>query len=292
MKIGVSSFSYERLTKAGAMTMEDTISKAKEQGFDVIELLDIWRQAPDCKDPHALAAELRDEAVSVGIKLSAYTVAADFLRGSGGDTVKEVERIKQAVDLAAVLGVPAMRHDASYGFPADYDGTRSFDSVLPRLRDACREITEYAAEKGVRTMVENHGRFCQDSRRVEKLVVAVDHPNFGVLIDIGNFVCVDEDNSVAVGRLAPYAFHCHVKDFHLKPGTGVFPGTGWNVSRGGNFWRGAIIGHGNVPLLSCLRALKQSNYDGVLAIEFEGMEDVLQGIALGQANLRKLVEMA
>jgi len=292
MKIGVSSYCYERLTKAGEMSMKDTISKAKEQGFDVIEMLDIWRQAPDCDAPEALAAELRKEAGRVGIELSAYTVAADFLRGSGGDTAKEVARIRTAVDLAAILGVPCMRHDASYGFPADYAGTKGFDSVLPRLRDACREITEYAAERGVKTMVENHGRFCQDSRRVEKLVVAVDHPNFGVLIDIGNFVCVDEDNAIAVGRLAPYAFHCHVKDFHLKPGTDVFPGTGWNVSRGGNYWRGSIIGHGNVPLPSCIRALKQSGYQGVLAIEFEGMEDPLTGITLGQENLRRLIDMA
>ena len=292
MKIGVSSFSYERLTKAGEVSMKDTISKAKEQGFDVIELLDIWRQASDCDAPETLAEELREEAARGGIELSAYTVAADFLRGSGGDVAEEIKRIKRAVELAAILGVPCMRHDASYGFPADWEGLKSFDSALPRLRDACREITEYAAEKGVKTMVENHGRFCQDSRRVEKLVVAVDHPNFGVLIDIGNFVCVDEDNSAAVGRLAPYAFHCHAKDFHLKPGTDVFPGAGWNVSRGGNFWRGAIIGHGNVPLLSCLRVLKQSGYESVLAIEFEGMEDPLTGIALGQANLRKLTDMA
>ena len=299
MKIGVSSFSYERLTDAGEMSMKDTISKAKEQGFDVIEMLDIWRQAPDCDAPEKLAEELREEAARVGIELSAYTVAADFLRGSGGDVAKEIERIKVAVDLAAILGVPCMRHDASYGFPADWQGLKSFDRALPRLRDACREITEYAAEKGVKTMVENHGRFCQDSRSVEKLVVAVDHPNFGVLIDIGNFVCVDEDNAVAVGRLAPYAFHCHAKDFHLKPGTDFFPGRtlessrfDWNVSRGGNYWRGAIIGHGNVPLLSCIRALKQSGYNGVLAIEFEGMEDPLTGIALGKENLRRLIEMA
>jgi sugar phosphate isomerase/epimerase len=291
MKIGISSFSYERLTKTGRMSMKDTIAKAREQGFDVIELLDIWRQAPDCDAPEKLAEELREEAANVGIELSAYTVAADFLRGSGGDMAKEIERIKKAVHLAAILGVPCMRHDASYGFPPDYAGIRSFDSVLPRLRDACREIAEYAAGKGVKTMVENHGRFCQDSRRVEKLVTAVNHPNFGVLIDVGNFVCVDEDNAVAVGRLAPSALHCHVKDFHLKSGVEMHPGKGWNVSRGGNFWRGAIIGHGNVPLLSCIRALKQSGYDGVLAIEFEGMEDVLDGIALGRENLRRLIEM-
>jgi sugar phosphate isomerase/epimerase len=292
MKIGVSSFSYERLTKANELSMKDTIAMAREQGFDCIELLDIWRQAPDCEAPHRLAEGLREEAERVGIELCCYTVAADFLKCPDGDVAREVERIKVAVDLAAVLGVPVMRHDASYGFPADHAGLKSFDIALPLLRDACLEITEYAAESGVKTMVENHGRFCQDSLRVEKLVTAVNHSNFGVLIDIGNFVCVDEDNSVAVGRLAPYAFHCHAKDFHLKAGTGLFPGRGWNVSRGGNFWRGAIIGHGDVALLPCIRALKQAGYDGALAIEFEGMEDVLTGIASGHENLRRLIDMA
>ena len=66
----------------------------------------------------------------------------------------------------------------------------------------------------------------------------------------------------------------------------------WNVSRGGNFWRGAIIGHGNVPLLPCIRTLKRAGYAGVLSIEFEGIEDPLMGTELGQANLRRLVEMA
>ena len=66
----------------------------------------------------------------------------------------------------------------------------------------------------------------------------------------------------------------------------------WNVSRGGNFWRGAIIGHGNVPLLPCIRTLKRAGYAGVLSIEFEGIEEPLMGIELGQVNLCRLLEMA
>ena len=38
--------------------------------------------------------------------------------------------------------------------------------------------------------------------------------------------------------------------------------------------------------------LIQKGYDGVLSIEFEGMEDVLTGIAIGQENLRRFVAMA
>ncbi|MBT7299383.1 MAG: sugar phosphate isomerase/epimerase, partial [Victivallales bacterium] len=221
-----------------------------------------------------------------------YTIGADFLKGSGGDIDAEIERVKAEVDIAVILGVPGMRHDATGGFPADHVGPKSFAAAIPRLAKGCRAVTEYAATKGIKTMVENHGLFCQDSIRVEALVTAVDHPNFGVLVDMGNFICVDDDPAMAVGRLLPYAFHCHAKDFHLKPGTGVFPGQGWALTRAGNYRRGAIIGHGNVPVVQCIRIMKKGGFDGVLSIEFEGMEEVLSGIQIGHDNLRRFVEMA
>ncbi len=138
-------------------------------------------------------------------------------------------------------------------------------------------------------MVENHGFFCQDSVRIEKLMCGVNHKNFGVLFDMGNFLCADDDPAKALGILAPYIFHCHAKDFHFKAGTVFNPGEGWFQSRAGNYLRGAIIGHGDVPLVQCIRLLKKMGYDGVLSIEFEGMEDNLTGLRIGLANLRRLV---
>lgn len=289
MKIGVSSYSYSRLVRSGKMAQIEVVAKAAEMGFDVIEFTNFI--LPEGVDVATFAAEVREEAGRVGIEIAGYTVGADLLRGSGGDLEAEVARLKEQVDIAEILGAPRMRHDATGGFPPDHIGPRSFEAALPRLADGCRAVTEYAATKSIRTMVENHGYFCQDSIRVEKLVTAVNHPNFGVLIDMGNFICADDDPPTAVGRLMPYAFHCHAKDFHLKPGTGVHPGKGWNVSRGGNYWRGAIIGHGNVPVVQCLRVMKRNGYDGVLSIEFEGMEDVLTGVQIGHDNLRRFVRL-
>ncbi|MGI5925016.1 MAG: sugar phosphate isomerase/epimerase family protein [Lentisphaeria bacterium] len=291
MIIGVSSYSYSRLVKNGQMKQIEVIAKAKEMGFDAIEFSTL--ALPEGKSLPDFAAELRAEADKVGIPIVNYTIGADFLAGSGGDLQKEIERVKGEVDIAEILGVPGMRHDCSGGrFPDNWQGAKTFDAALPRLAEGCRAVAEYAAGKGIKTMIENHGYFCQDSLRIEKLVTAVNHPNFGLLIDMGNFICVDDDPAIAVGRLLPYAFHCHAKDFHLKPGTMPYPGRGWNQSRGGNWWRGAIIGHGNVPVHQCVRILASKGYKGVLSIEFEGMEDVLTGIAIGQENLRRFVAMA
>ena len=288
MKIGVSSYSYSRLVGSGNIRQIDVISKAKEAGFDVIEFSTI--SVPQGKTLKDYARELRDEAERVGIPIANYTIGADCVNGCGGDLRAEVERLKGEVDIAEILGAPGMRHDITYNMPRGRFAT--FDDAIAAIAPAVREVSEYAASKGIRTMTENHGFISQDSTRVERLVSAVGHPNFGVLIDIGNFSCADEDQAVAVGRLAPLAFHVHAKDFHIKSGNGVNPGEGWFMSRGGNFLRGAIIGHGDVPLLQALRALKRTGYDGVLSVEFEGMEDPETGIRIGRDNLIKLLALA
>jgi sugar phosphate isomerase/epimerase len=289
MKIGVSSYSFSRLVNGGAMAQIDVIAEAQKIGFDVIEFSTI--AVPKGKTLPEFAAELRVEANRLGVEIVNYTIGADFLKGSNGDLQAEIERVKGEVDIAAILGVPGMRHDATSGWPANHTGIKSFDAALPRLVEGCRAVTEYAASKGIKTMVENHGFFCQESTRVEKLITAVNHPNFGALIDMGNFLCADDEPTTAVGRLLPFAFHCHAKDFHVKPGTEVNPGKGWFQSRAGNHLRGAIIGHGNVAILQCLQIMKRAAYDGVLSIEYEGIEDVLMGIQIGHDNLRRMLAM-
>jgi sugar phosphate isomerase/epimerase len=287
MQIGVSSYSFSRLVRAGEMPQKDVIAKAGEIGFDVIEFSTI--AVPEGKTLPDFAKELKDEADRLGMAITNYTIGANFLTGSGGDWKAEAERVKEEVKIAQILGAPGMRHDAATGFPPDHQGAKGFNAALPTLAKGCRAVTEFAADLGIKTMVENHGHFCQDSTRVEQLVDAVDHANFGVLIDMGNFICVDEDPVTAVGRLMPHAFHVHAKDFHLKPGTDLFPGEGWGMTRGGNYRRGAIIGHGNVPVTQIIKIMKKENFGGVLSIEFEGIEDPIQGITIGHENLRRFV---
>ena len=290
MRIGVSSYSFHQLVSNGAMTQLEVIPKAREMGFDVIEFSAFT--LPEGETPLSFAPKVRAACDRVGIAVANYTIYADFLNGSGGDWRAEVARLKDEVRVAAILGSPGMRHDATWGPSKDRVGAKSFDALLPILADGCRAVTDFAAGFGIRTMVENHGYFAQDSERVEKLVSAVDHPNFGLLVDMGNFLCADEDPAAAVARALPYAFHVHAKDFHVKSGLEPDPGEGWFQSRAGNYLRGAIIGHGNAPIAQCIRLLKRTGYDGVLSVEFEGLEDPIKGIALGQANLRRFIDQA
>lgn len=289
MKIGVSSYSYSQLV-GKTMTQLEVIAKAKEAGFEVIEFSTF--SLPKGETPLSFAPRVKAECDRVGIPIANYTIGADFLNGSNGDWKAEVERLKDEVRVARILGAPGMRHDATRGFAAGHRGARGFDDALPTLIKGCRAVTEFAADLGIKTMVENHGYFCQDSERVEKLANGVNHPNFGLLVDMGNFMCADDEPAKALGRVMPYACHVHAKDFHFKPGTASNPGQGWFRSRAGNYLRGSIIGHGDVPIAQCLGIMKRAGYDGVLSIEFEGMEDPIKGIAVGVENLRRFVAEA
>lgn len=287
MKYAVSSYSFEAMIKDGSISQFETIALARQLGFDAIEFAGLYTGEGETKADYA--ARARAECARQGIAVAAYAVGADFLRCTQGDLPREIEAVKEEVLIAAALGTTKMRHDVSGGFLFERDRHVSFDRALQTLADSCREIAVFAASHGIRTMVENHGFYCQNSADVERLIDRVDNPNFGSLIDIGNFSCVDEDCGVAAGRLLPYAFHVHVKDFHIKSGNSIDPGKGWFLSRGGRYLRGAIIGHGDVPVLSCLRLIKRSGYDDVLTLEFEGMEHPMLGIEIGLGNLRRMM---
>ncbi len=184
-----------------------------------------------------------------------------------------------------------MRHDATGGYDRSTRGQRGFSNALPVIVRGYKAVTEFAKTKGVKTCIENHGFFCQDSARIEAIINGVADDNFGALVDIGNFLCADEDPAKAVGNVAPYAFHVHAKDFHLKKGTEFVPGEGFFMTRGGDFLRGAIIGHGVVPVQQCLKILKNAGYNGYVTVEFEGVEAARTGVSWGLNTLKRIEEL-
>ncbi len=286
MKFAVSSYSLSSLVGKGEKTEKELIAVAKELGFDGIEFAEI--HTPDDMEKLDYAKALKAECDIQGIELVQYSVGADFIYGSDGDLEKEIERLKKEVDVACALGAKGMRHDATGGYRDEDKKYNGFEQALPRITSGYRAVTEYAEEKGIRTMIENHGYFCQDSDRVERIITGVNHKNFGVLIDMGNFLCADENPVTAASRLAPFVSYVHAKDFHIKSGSEFAPCDGFFKSRGGNYLRGAVLGHGNVPVFQVLSIMKDSGYDGYITLEFEGHEDALTACKWGLNNLKAM----
>ena len=281
MKISVSSYSFAQAIRAGKMKQFDCVAKAKELGFDAIEFTDI-DGAPDLEKQKENAKALRAEAERVGIDINAYTIGACLYKDNAVEREAEVERLKGQLDVAALLGAKVLRHDVCYTLGKS-GPSRSFDGMLPYIAESARKITEHAQTLGIRTCTENHGYIAQDSDRVERLFNAVAHDNYGLLVDMGNFICADEDPATAVSRVAPYAIHAHVKDMMVRE---VPTGPCRSMTRGGKYFCGTVVGEGNIPVKRCLSILKRAGYEGYLSIEFEGAEECIGAISRGLANLK------
>ena len=296
MRIGLSSYSLDGEMKKGRMTLEQVIDWAAAHGAACMELVPFAFRLDDPATGRidtGRIGQIRRRARDAGVPLCNYSVLADFCR-EGQALEDEIRRVCHEVDIAAELGVPRMRHDVS-GFrrPQAENGVRDFDRWLPVMAEAATRVAEHGKERGVFTLIENHGFFANGSDRVLRILDRVRHENYGLLLDTGNTVCVDEDAAAAAKALASRAQMVHLKDFYIRsrdPGDSTqFDCAGrWFRSRGGKYLRGAILGQGDLDVWAVLGALKQSGYDGDIAIEFEGLEDAPYACAVNLLNARRI----
>lgn len=253
-------------------------------GFDAIEFTDLPCETQ--QERLALARQLRLLASEKGITVCAYAVSANLAIPDEDVRDREVQRIFSQLDVAAALGCTVMRHDVCHNL-LPVGKFRSFGMMLPSIADCCRRVAEYGQTLGIKTCVENHGYIAQDSYRLEMLFDAVAHDNFGLLVDIANFVCADEDCPTSVSRLAPYAVHVHAKDMHLSKSRKE----GYGQTRGCNYFKGAILGEGDVYAGKSLAILKKAGYDGYYSIEFEGSEDCIEAVGKSRENLLQMLSL-
>ncbi|MCY9591204.1 sugar phosphate isomerase/epimerase family protein [Paenibacillus chitinolyticus] len=281
MKIGLSSYSLYRAIKAGELDYVSALDWIAANGGEHMEVVPL--EIDFTREPQ-LVQNIKEKAKSVGIELSNYAVGANFLTQNEGAYEEEISRVKREVDVAAELGVKLMRHDVARHEDVSI---RTFNANLDRMIEACRTIADYAAQYGITTSIENHGYLVQASDRVLTVVQGVNRPNFKTTLDIGNFMCADENPVASVQKNLPFASIVHIKDFYLRPSYRN-PGEGWFKTTAGNYLRGAIAGQGDIDMWEVLRLVKRSGFDGYLSIEFEGMEECKQGSKIAMDNVKRI----
>ena len=271
MKHGVSTYSFDQLLSTGQLSLAGAIREAGAMGFDGVELANLTENYP--YDPEELCAAARE----AGVELCSWATSANF----AADISAQETALRAEIDRAAAMGCKAVRTDIYHeDVPHPYA-----EDVLAALR----RLADYAQEKDVVLITENHGGYLVTPERLERLFQAVDHENFGLLCDFANFADANEDPARAVRLLKKHIRHVHVKDCHLLPGDRLYPGEGWYVTAGGDYWRCAIAGQGNLPLAQCMKTLAQSGYDGYLIQEFEGVEDCRMAIRAGLDYMKRLL---
>ena len=281
IKIGFTSYSFAAALRAKTMKIDDAIRFAAGIGAAHMEISpgNFLEMSPENIDLMVRTAK------ECGIELSSYTIGANFVQPDAAAVENEIRRIGKEVETAAKLGVTRMRHDCGWR-PQPECSYANFDRDLPVFADACGRIADKAKAYGIVTSIENHGFYVQASERVQRVVLAVNRDNFRTTLDVGNFLCVDEDPECAVMNNLPFASFLHFKDFHIR--RHVTDPAGFIKTLHGRYLRGAVTGDGDVDLPSICRLIKESAYDGFLSIEYEGREECQFACTRAIKNVREL----
>lgn len=208
-------------------------------------------------------------AATIGFPHEDYT-SLDSIRATGG-IVPDAhwpscrERVLRAIELTVELGAPFLTLHA--GFIEEEDGT-----AARRIRDRLTLLADAAGERGIGLLLET-GQERADSLR--HLLETLGHPALGVNFDPANMILYGKGDPVqAIGTLAPWIRHIHVKDAVAARQPGQW---GTEVP-----W-----GDGEVGQQDFIQALQKVGYRGALAIEREAGDDRQRDIRLAIERLRR-----
>ena len=266
-EISLAQWSLHRSLYAWELDHLDFAKISKENfGIDAIEYVNsfFFEKAED----KSYLREMKTRADDYGVK--SLLIMCDN-EGSLGDPdnqkrQKAVENHYKWHEAAKYLGCHSIRVNAYlteslHGLEVgDYTKTGSYENQVSLAADGLRKLTEFGANLGINTIVENHGGLSSDGAWLASVMKAVDHPMCGTLPDFGNFRIEGDrwyDRYKGVKELMPYAKAVSAKSH--------------DFDSNGNETR--------TDFFRMMDIVIDAGYSGYVGIEYEGSEmDEMSGI--------------
>lgn len=291
MKLGLSSYSFRSMLQDGSLSIEGLFGWLEANRAEHLEVVPFSFARPGEEGNYELTEDAETlrrigaASAATGIPVSGLCIGANFIDIDAEARAAAIARVKHYVDLTADLGARFLRHDVVTWSrrPAD---TAEVEREFAGIADACRQIADHAAARNVVTSVEDHGFFMNSSERVKRLLLAVYRQNFKMTLDVGNFLCVDEDPLMGTRASLRHAGFVHLKDFYVRR---TYPGPDWLETYGGQYIRGAVFGFGDLETRAILQEIVASGYDGFVSLEYEANEPAPFGCATGLDNIRRML---
>ena len=347
MNLGISSYCLCNKLYSKQWEIFDIMNWAKEHECTHMEVVPFGLplfKADGVADMD-FAKAIGEHAAKLDLPLSAFSLNACFIRpgddeeqgssnrernvtvqyhGTREDKFEqELMRVTTVMNMAKEMGVKNFRSDVCSGaHPLRINTPEQFEEDFPVFVKAVKLLADHAASLGMTLTLENHGLYVNGADRVIRILRAADKPNVGLTVDVGNYLCVDEDPVVSVAKAIKYADMIHLKDFYIRKVEKMYPQNGMYVNfpeipnvkprkrpttpeewaamipsfgyvgtaAGNTILRGAIIGQGDMDMWKIISIIKNSGYEKEISLEFEGMEDCVAGTTYGLETARYIWE--
>ena len=252
-------------------TVYQAIELFSKIGADGIEIViqDGYYSGLSCNVTHDELDKVKQCAKDNGIEIVCLTPYNSYFNSLDDDTRQsEIKSIKKVVDDCHYLGAHYIR---IYGGNLPVDDTDRLHERRQKLIDSLRLLGDYAAEKQVTLVVENHfNTMAVSAIQSVALMRDIDHKAVRILYDQANltFTC-NEDYQEAIDIQQEYVSYVHVKDLVFKEGVAF---SSSDVSHPKESERNVytrIVGEGIIPWPEILQILYNRGYKGWLSLEYE-----------------------
>lgn len=213
VRIGLNVYSFNQPLRDGAMTLFDAVRFCAGHRIPGIDTTGYYFPGYPAKPPAEFVHRLKREAFLHGVAIFGTGVRNDFSLPDAGARRRETQLVKDWIEVAAALGAGVIRVFSGRGVPQG----SSFDQVLEWMAPLLRECADWGAKHGVMVGVQNHDDFLKSAAGTIRLVEAVNHEWFGVILDVGSLRQGDPYEEIA--RLIPYAVSWQLKENVIQGGT-------------------------------------------------------------------------
>ena len=283
MKVGIDSYCYHRFLgevydhqnpPVKQMTMEDFIKRAKELDVDGVSLESCFIPRFD----KAYLSEIKGMLDECNFDRVYAWGHPDGLEG--GKNEAAYDEMVEHIEYANAIGAKVMRVTGS-------SLMFRFEDHGPQIQKLSRMFTnamKVADNYGIKLADENHIDYNADE--MLEIIHNVNHPNFGINFDTGNFLRVLDDPIQGMEKLARFTFSTHVKDLKINPQAAV---NDWY------FFSCTPVGDGIVDNQKLAQLLKDANYEGFLAMEIDTLhpdynDDEDDAVAKSVAELKRIAQ--
>ena len=291
MKLGLYTITYLGMWYRGeALSLRDSIKKAREFGYDGLEI--------DGKRPHgspldwstAKCRELRSFADDQGIDIFGVAANNDFSNPVPEVREAQICYVRDMIGMTADLGAPTLRvflawwgvtrhpklatYDIAEGLWPIVHEKFSRDEIWGWCRDALIECARYAGDAGVTLALQNHKPLIDDHHDLMRMVKEVNSPHLKVSLDAP----LMHDKSAATmlqaaREFGPLQVLTHFGgEFERRPDGSI---RGYERNDG-------IVGEDtNTYYRDFVRAMAAINYEGYISYELCHQLPVVDGQTVG-----------
>lgn len=254
----LAAYSYNGHLNLGAkpkprMTLEDFIDEAAKMELPAVELTAYYFRETT-KD---YLSAIKARCTKHGLAVSGTAVGNDFCWPDEKKLGQQLDHVKQWIENTATLGGKTMRIFAG-GVKKGDSEEKARDRAIAQIQKAC----DFAAGHKVILALENHGGITSTAEQLLALVKPIKSDWFGVNLDTGNFHTADPYADMA--KVAPYTVTVQFK-------TEVFPGRKRE----------------DADLGKITKILRDANYQGYVALEYEAKEDAKTAVPKHVKELMK-----